>query len=144
MYQSSVSLRTINRKCLTVKQPWAWALIHGPKRIENRTWYTSYRGPLFIHAGKGRDRLGEENGLFECDYKNLIYWAIIGVVDLVDCVPIHQAEGDPFAEGPWCWLTANPKPLNPFYCSGALSLWLPPKELMIPHRKIAKINGELF
>ena len=46
-------------KALTVLQPWAWALIHGPKRIENRSWATYYRGPLVIHAGKSKKWLDE-------------------------------------------------------------------------------------
>ena len=25
-------------KALTIKQPWAWAITHGTKRVENRTW----------------------------------------------------------------------------------------------------------
>lgn len=39
-------------KALSVKQPWAWAIIHAGKDIEKRTWRTDYRGPLLIHAGK--------------------------------------------------------------------------------------------
>jgi hypothetical protein len=38
-------------KALTVQQPWAWAIIHGGKDVENRTQAWSYRGPLAIHAG---------------------------------------------------------------------------------------------
>jgi hypothetical protein len=41
-------------KCLTVCQPWAWAIVHGRKHVENRTWATDYRGPLLIHAGGSR------------------------------------------------------------------------------------------
>jgi hypothetical protein len=37
-------------KALTVRQPWAWAIARGHKPIENRSWTTSYRGPLAIHA----------------------------------------------------------------------------------------------
>ena len=44
--------------CLTVRQPWAWLLTHGVKPVENRTWKTSYRGPLLIHAGKVLDEHG--------------------------------------------------------------------------------------
>ncbi|REF00241.1 ASCH domain-containing protein [Thermomonospora umbrina] len=40
-------------KALTIRQPWAWAIVHGGKTIENRTWQTFYRGPLAIHAGTG-------------------------------------------------------------------------------------------
>ena len=41
-------------KILSVRQPWAWLLFNG-KDIENRTWRTSYRGPLLIHASLGKD-----------------------------------------------------------------------------------------
>lgn len=37
-------------RALTVRQPWAWAIAHGGKDIENRTWSSSYRGLLAIHA----------------------------------------------------------------------------------------------
>ncbi|MHC4404130.1 MAG: ASCH domain-containing protein [Planctomycetota bacterium] len=43
-------------KALTICQPWAWAIIHGPKPVENRGWATKYRGPLAIHAGQSRGR----------------------------------------------------------------------------------------
>jgi hypothetical protein len=36
--------------CLTVKQPWAFALVAGHKDVENRSWPTHYRGWLAIHA----------------------------------------------------------------------------------------------
>lgn len=46
-------------KALSVRQPWAWAIAHGGKDIENRTWATaSYRGPLAIHAGARWDEDG--------------------------------------------------------------------------------------
>lgn len=38
-------------RAITVKQPWAWAIAHGGKSIENRSRGTTYRGPLAIHAG---------------------------------------------------------------------------------------------
>ena len=41
-------------KCLSILQPWAWAIIHGGKDVENRTWRTAYRGPLLIHASLSR------------------------------------------------------------------------------------------
>lgn len=37
---------------LTVRQPWAYAIIHAGKDIENRSRTTHYRGRLLIHAGK--------------------------------------------------------------------------------------------
>lgn len=36
---------------LSIRQPWAWAILHAGKTIENREWpRCSYRGPIFIHA----------------------------------------------------------------------------------------------
>ncbi len=37
---------------LTLTQPWATLVTIGAKRIETRSWSTSYRGPLAIHAAK--------------------------------------------------------------------------------------------
>jgi hypothetical protein len=37
--------------CLSMLQPWASLLVEGFKRVEGRFWNTSYRGPLWIHAG---------------------------------------------------------------------------------------------
>jgi hypothetical protein len=39
-------------KALTLTQPWATLVAIGAKRIESRSWSTSYRGPLAIHAAK--------------------------------------------------------------------------------------------
>ena len=37
---------------LSVRQPWAWALVDGRKDVENRTWMPSYTGRLWIHASR--------------------------------------------------------------------------------------------
>lgn len=43
-------------KTLTLTQPWASLVASGAKQIETRSWGTSYRGPLAIHAAKGFSR----------------------------------------------------------------------------------------
>ena len=40
-------------KAITLTQPWATLVAIGAKRIETRSWGTSYRGPIAIHAAKG-------------------------------------------------------------------------------------------
>ncbi len=40
-------------KALTLTQPWASLVAFGYKRVETRSWRTSYRGALAIHAAKG-------------------------------------------------------------------------------------------
>jgi hypothetical protein len=44
---------------LTVKQPWAWAIIHAGKDVENRSRPIRYRGQLLIQAGKGHAAEGD-------------------------------------------------------------------------------------
>lgn len=46
-------------KALTLRQPWAWAVMHGGKDVENRAWPNrpalEIGETLAIHAGKGVD-----------------------------------------------------------------------------------------
>ena len=39
-------------KALSIRQPWAAAIVQLGKNIENRTWATRFRGPILIHAAK--------------------------------------------------------------------------------------------
>jgi hypothetical protein len=43
-------------RALSIQQPWAWLIVNGFKNIENRSWATSQRGPVLIHAGQTLDR----------------------------------------------------------------------------------------
>jgi len=37
---------------LSIRQPWAWLVVNGHKRLENRTWETRFRGGILIHTGQ--------------------------------------------------------------------------------------------
>jgi hypothetical protein len=121
-------------KALTVKQPWAWAIIHGGKDVENRSRPTKHRGQLYIHAGKGwadegLDTIGVDD--MPAD-EALLSGMVIGTVDVIDC---HQAGGcDANTELGACsewsmpdlyhWVLANPRPLaTPFPMQGKLGIW---------------------
>lgn len=39
-------------RCITLWQPWATLIADGYKQYETRSWATSYRGTLLIHAAK--------------------------------------------------------------------------------------------
>lgn len=119
-------------RILTVKQPWAWALVNGPKRIENRSWPTSYRGPLLIHAGVSRSDLFAAQDFDDFPgTSEYLFGYLIGIVDLIACVQLAEVAGQPFAEGPWCWVTRNPRPLTtPIACRGNLGLWRPTPEIL--------------
>lgn len=47
--------RTQTVKVLSVRQPWASLIVLGFKDVENRTWGTSYRGRMYIHASRKFD-----------------------------------------------------------------------------------------
>ncbi len=44
-------------RILTVRQPWAWAIVHGGKDVENRVRNIAgdYRGPVAIHVAQQED-----------------------------------------------------------------------------------------
>lgn len=105
-------------RILTVRQPWAWAIIHGGKNVENRVRNIAgdYRGPVLIHvaqqvdlaafSGQSAALTGAANAYNEANTDVLKSgpWhadrgAIIGVVDLVDSHPVEscieqQQDGD--------------------------------------------------
>jgi hypothetical protein len=43
-------------KIISIRQPWADLIVNGSKNIENRSWPTSYRGPVLIHASLNANR----------------------------------------------------------------------------------------
>lgn len=101
---------TAIERALTVRQPWAWAILRGFKAIELRTWRADYRGPLVIHASSSRvdchaDAAATIDGIdpdvarqsdVVCDWWDaqprdtrptiMPFGAFAGHVDLVDCV----------------------------------------------------------
>lgn len=114
-------------KAITVRNPWAWAIVHGTKRIENRSWTTAYRGPLAIHAGMANwsdDDHEFVRHLCPSLPDDLYGGAIIGTVDLVDVV---TASRSPWFSGPFGWVLANPRPCEPYAVGGKLGLWTPPE-----------------
>ena len=121
-------------RALTVCQPWAWAIVDGHKLVENRTRLTKYRGPLVIHAGKsmawdehGRQFLAKM-GLRVPE--RLPLGAIVGVVDLVDCVRVEDLARSAWASGPFCWVLSNPRKVAPMAWSGQLGLWQVPRSVV--------------
>jgi len=80
-------------KALTIRQPWAHAIMHLGKDVENRVWRTHYRGPLLIHAAAHHERHPREM-LSEYmsrppsteNLSDLPVGRIIGVAEVVDCV----------------------------------------------------------
>jgi hypothetical protein len=110
-------------RILTIRQPWASAIIYASKDVENRSWTTTYRGRLYIHAGM---RLDPDDVLPVG--VPIVHGAIIGHVELVDIVtdsPSRWAE-----RGQYHWLLANPVPLpSSVPAKGRLGLWSPDENI---------------
>lgn len=114
-------------KTLSIRQPWAWLIIHGdpPKDIENRSWKTGVRGRIGIHAAKkidraAYDRLVEKVALPPIE--ELKTGGIIGSVDLVDCVTESDS---PWFEGDVGFVLADPEPCRFKPCRGKLGFFTP-------------------
>jgi hypothetical protein len=56
-------------------------------------------------------------------WDELVFGALIGVVEVVDCVPLEEVEDDPFACGPWCWVLDKPRAIDPIFCKGRVNLF---------------------
>ena len=119
-------------RAITIQQPWAWAVAHGGKTIENRNWGLAYRGPIAIHAGLtwsedgGRDArvLNALRGTDALTQTGLARGAVVALADLVDEHPdagCCRPWGQP---GEHHLVLANVRPLGePLPCRGALGLW---------------------
>jgi hypothetical protein len=136
-------------KALTICQPYASLIIGWDgmpeeirKRVENRTWHYSYRGPLLIHAGKSKAWLDSWWGETPDD---MPFGAIIGRVDVVGCVAKDRLgfrrtvlERYPWlrdhvhAEGPYCIVLENPVRFEtPIPYRGQQGLFEVPDEVVI-------------
>lgn len=121
-------------RALSIRPPWAYAIAHLGKRVENRGWTTSYRGPILIHASKNlkpadtaalRKIIGRN-----IDPARFAQGAVVAIADLVDVVPAKDAPGR-WTVGPFAWRLRNVRVLSqPIPCSGKLGLWKPDAALI--------------
>lgn len=119
-------------KALSIQQPWCYAILNCGKDIENRTWRTSFRGRIRIHAGKTYDKKGEEF-LKRMGFDvpaNLPQGALVGEVDIVDCKPVEEVVSG-WAFGPMCFRLENIEAYDePIPCKGKLGFFTPDDALL--------------
>jgi hypothetical protein len=119
-------------KALTVRQPWAGAIVHQTKRVENRTWKlpaAMHGARILIHAGAQLDRDARIYG------PNLgVYGAIVGAATLTGC---HFDSGSQPCCSEWAftgtyhWTLADVIALpDPVPAKGALGFWTPPADIL--------------
>ncbi|WP_431276219.1 ASCH domain-containing protein [Variovorax ureilyticus] len=124
-------------KALSIRQPWAWLIVHGGKDIENRTWSTRYRGPVLIHAAKGMTRDEWESAWILAHgtgaspkavaagitRDTIERGGIVGIADLVDCVPSARRVSRWHMEGQFGFKLTNVQPLPFRPLKGALGFF---------------------
>lgn len=121
-------------KSLSIRQPWALLVCVGAKLVENRTWKTSHRGEVAIHAGGYKDAVKhfrEQDTRSHALGDVISFGAIIGTVELHDSLAyVDNVWEDPFAEGPFCLLFRNAKLFRePISHSGRVNLCELPTEV---------------
>ena len=105
-------------KAYTVYQPYAYATVAGLKHYETRPRRTSIRGRVAVHAGKKRISLEDMTVVVIPAARNVLhYGAVIGTVEIVDCVPVEEIVdtlterekllGD-YSPGRFAWVLQNP------------------------------------
>lgn len=116
---------------ITIRQPWLWAIMHGGKFIENRTWATSYRGPIYLHAAQNLadasatakfSALLRAHDMNPPDFDSLPRGALLATARLVDVV----RNGDSVWADLDCYhfVLADVVVLDePIVTRGALGLW---------------------
>lgn len=136
-------------RAITLRQPWA-SLIGRGKSNETRSWRTSHRGPLAIHAAKTfpieamrfclNPRVAETLAPLRMGdiplEKCLPRGAVVAVAELVDCFQIpslvphglrlsdNERVFGAYAPGRWVWVLENVRFVDPpIPARGRQGLW---------------------
>lgn len=134
MFDWRSPLYTLPKYALSIRQPWAWAIVHAGKDIENRSWETLRRGPICIHAAKRMtEREWDDAAIFMRKIgvkippfrgesyspgpgERLDFGAIIGVAEIVACVTKSE---NPWFQGKFGFVLRDVHPIGPIPCKGA-------------------------
>lgn len=139
-------------RVLTVRQPWASAIVFEGKSPENRSQLWHYTGPVAIHAAAAVDQAGFDHPAIVATMgaaaklgfgapatlaRPLHTSAVLGVVQMIGA---HPAEDDCCPGNVWAerglgvvhLVVRNPRPfLEPIHgVTGRLGLWKPDNDLL--------------
>lgn len=144
--REAIDMADLPRVALSIRQPWAWAIVHAGKDVENRDWRTKYRGLVCIHAAKVMSRdwiahrmitdaLGPGNDAVRRSWRRIqltphpnlgnpplpiFQGGIIGVAEIVDCV---EASTSPWFMGRYGFVLENVRPAPFIPVRGALGFF---------------------
>lgn len=151
-------------KAISLTQPWAELVARGAKKIETRSWSTTYRGPLAIQAAKGwtlddkrllavfpfNEALGKPP-IFTT--KTMPLGAVVALVDLVDVKPMTPeflaSVGEPersfggYSPERFGWILERPRRLaTPIPVRGMLGVFELPGPVAAAVREQLAVRGE--
>lgn len=127
-------------KVLSLTEPCATLIKGNIKKVETRSWKTSYRGELYIHASSTNipKEWREDKEFMELVKETpLNYGNIICKCNLVDCIYMTKEYVEDmknnnhqeyicgkYKEGRYAWILENIEVLdNPIKTKGHLSIW---------------------
>lgn len=131
-------------RCLSIRQPWVWAIFFAGKDVENRDWPTNVRGRVLIHASSGMTRDEYEDfldtahvisrthpfpsGLTLPAFEDLPRGCLFGGVTITDCAGEHPS---PWFFGRYGFVLSDPKPLpRPIPYKGRLGFFDVPASVL--------------
>lgn len=122
---------TLPHLALSIRQPWAWAIVHAGKDIENRSSFAVTKSPMkplpiSIHAAQGMTQAEYEDAVdfmarigVTCPRPDdLVRGAVIGAADVTAVVDNHPSR---WFVGPHGLVLANPRAVAPIPAAGKLS-----------------------
>ena len=151
-------------KCITIRQPWAWMIIHGGgylwppdiagvpqppiltwrKDVENRKWKTTHRGPLLIHAAQREidddddyhKALSVYYGQTYAQLREIPDYLEYGsIIGRVNLVDILSDSESCWAfPDHWHWIIEDPQPIKPIPYRGIPGLFDFPDDLLTPRK----------
>lgn len=125
-------------KALSIKEPYATLIRNGHKLIETRSWKTTYRGELYIHASSTSiPKEWKRNKPLMALAPDLHFGQIVCKCKLVDCVPMTEEfiksikdKGNNeylcgfYKEGRYAWILSDVEVINaPQKVCGHLNIW---------------------
>ena len=130
----------MSMKVLSLTEPYATLIKDVKKKVETRSWKTSYRGELYIHASSTKIHKETKENI---ELMNLLkdndmnYGNIICKCNLIDCVRMttdyvedmrknnyQEYICGEYSEGRYAWILENIEILDkPISAKGHLSIW---------------------
>lgn len=132
-------------KVLSIKEPHASLLLTPYKKIETRSWATSYKGEIYLHASKAMPSYAKEKAMWDrvlnlyntykrvnsIKFRNGLIYAkaeLVGCLKMtpenIAILPQMEIDAGYYEPGRYMWVLRNITPLpEPIPAKGHLGIW---------------------